>query len=123
MKEKNIDLGITLYDMNKQLMSKEKPLDPIEFASLIKRITKEMFNSDAKYWMLLSNERKDYTVFHLITPEGIINELKITLNNRGEILSIDEQESGAFEIWIRDSYTKECFVYYLFDYTFGMIEA
>ena len=46
-----------------------------------------------------------------------------TLVNRGQVLSIDKQEDGNYEIWIRDPKTKENFVYYLFDYSYGIIKA
>ena len=73
--------------------------------------------------MLLSNERKDYTVFRIkrSIPRNIIEEISIALNNRGQILSIDKQKDGNFEIWVKDFSTKEAFVYYLFDYTFGVV--
>ena len=58
-----------------------------------------------------------------LTKEGTIKELIPTLTNRGQVLSIDKQNDGNYEIWIKDFNTKENFVYYLFDYTFGIIKA
>lgn len=116
-----ITLG-NLYDFNKQAMSNEKPLDIIAFNRKTSDLINDIINK-SKYWMLLNNERKDYTVFILLTKEGSLQELRPTLLNRGEILSIDKQEDGNYEIWIRDKETKENFVYYLFDYSFGIIEA
>lgn len=121
MAELNTD--ITLYDINKNAMGQEKPLDPIEFNSVTKKTVELMDKSGKKFWMLLCNERKDYTVFIILTKEGILNEFRPTLQNRGMLLSIDPLENGAFEIWIRDPETKENFLYYLFDYTYGIIEA
>ena len=119
---KTLDLGVTLYDLNKQAMSKEPPLDVIAFNVKMVEVAKKL--ATKKYWMLLCNERKDYSVFKIDKPDKtrkLIDEVSVTLHNRGEILSIDEQEDGNFEIWIKDFSTREAFAYYLFDYTFGII--
>ena len=117
-----ISLG-DLYTFNKQAMSKVDPLS----ASLFHKDTRNMVStitaSRKPYWMLLCRERNDYTLFIILTEEGIYNEMIPTLENRGEILSIDKQDDGNYEIWIRDPETKENFAYYLFDYTFGVIKA
>ena len=118
------DLGITLYNLNKQAMSKEQPLDVIAFNNIISKVADKV--KDKEYWMLLCNERKDYTVFKIEHPNNrrtITEELSVTINNRGQVLSIDEQEDGNFEIWIKDYNTKEAFAYYLFDYTFGVVKV
>ena len=120
MSELNTD--ITLYDINKNAMGQEKPLDPIEFNSVTKKLVNEMVEK-SKYWMLLCRERNDYTVFIMLTLTGTLAEIRPTLQNRGEVIAIDPCESGAYEIWIRDPETKENFLYYLFDYTYGIVEA
>ena len=120
-KNKQINLGVSLYDVNKNLMANETPLDTI----LLNRKIIEVANcmTAKEYWMLLCNERKDYSVFKIENPNNLIEELTITLTNRGQVLSIDKQEDGNYEIWIRDYNTQENFVYYLFDYTFGIIKV
>lgn len=120
-----ISLG-DLYSFNKQAMSQIKPLDPIEFNYTTKHCIEDICRrprTENYYWMLLNNERKDYTVFNIKTIDGTIREFRETLMNRGQILSIDKQEDENYEIWIRDIKTQENFVYYLFDYNFGVIEA
>ena len=119
------DLGMNLYEFNKKGMDQLDPVDPISLFTQIQDIVEDILTvSDAKYWMLLCNERKDYTVFNLINPDinTFASDIKETLDNRGQVLSIDKQEDGNFEIWIRDFDTKENFVYYLFNYTYGVIE-
>ena len=122
-----VNLG-TLYDFNKEAMKKEKPLDAIQFNHLTKEIAEDMLNSlenDEHYWMLLCHEQRDYTLFNVIatsTSIEIENELRPTLHNRGLVLSIEKQKDGAWEIWIRDSYTEENFAYYLFQYDCGVVE-
>jgi hypothetical protein len=118
----DIDLGLNLYEFNKNAMSQLSPMDAIVLNKTVHEITSEMITT-SRYWMLLSNERKDYTVFIMLTDDGTAKELIPTLTNRGQVISIDKQEDGNYEIWIRDPETKENFVYYLFNYSFGIIEA
>lgn len=120
-----ITLG-NLYDFNKSAMAQFIPLDTISFNRETESAMKEIYKkakSGNCYWMLLNNERKDYTVFIIETFEGSLDEFRPTLLNRGQVLSIDKQEDENYEIWIRDPETKENFVYYLFDYSFGIIKA
>ena len=120
---KEIDTGLSMYEINKNLMKEDKPLDPIMINKVVKSTADGILSSFKKYWMLLCRERNDYTVFIINSSNNLENELKETLLNRGQLLSIDLQEDGNFEIWIRDPETEENFVYYLFDYTFGIIEV
>lgn len=118
-----INLG-NLYEFNKEAMKNENPLDPIELNSKTAMVAKDM-KYGSEYWMLLCHERRDYTLFNIISVVNhliIADELKSTLQNRGFILSIDEQPDGAWEIWIRDFETNENFAYYLFQYDEGVIE-
>ena len=114
---------MTLYDTAKQLAANESPMDPIIFNKKIDEVSKKMKKKYA--WMLLCRERNDYTVFLTdnATQVNISEELSPTLRNRGQILLIDEQPDGAFEIWIRDPETQENFAYYLFDYSNGIIDC
>jgi len=118
-----LDTGLTVYDINKNLMKDENPLDPIALNIAIKKTCDDILSSFKTYWMLLSNERKDYTVFIIKNSINLEQELKETIQNRGQVLDITRQEDGNFEIWVRDPETEENFVYYLFDYTFGIIEV
>ena len=121
-----LDLGMNLYDFNKQAMGQLPPLDPVEFNLITQRMVNDIYaraKQDKPYWMLLNNERKDYTVFIPLTEEGTLKELRPTLQNRGEVIDITKQEDGNYEIWIRDPASSENFAYYLFDYSFGVIKA
>ena len=124
----NIELG-NLYDFNKVAMNQFKPMDTISFNRAVLKIAQEMREaaeeSDRHYWMLLCHERRDYTLFNIIEAtiaNVIVNELSPTLKNRGEIVDIEKQEDGTYEIWIRDN-EKENFAYYLFPYDNGVIEV
>lgn len=116
------DLGMNLYDFNKQAYAQEKPLDSIILNNKVEEMVNDIFDK-SKYWMLLCSERKDYTIFILLTKAGTVREMIPTLLNRGEVLDIEKQKDGNYEIWIRDTNTKENFAYYLFDYEYGIIRA
>ena len=122
-----ITLG-NLYDFNKSAMSQLKPLDVIAFNTLTDELSSFIYDKsiaeNKTYWMLLNNERRDYTIFIPLTKEGILPELRETLTNRGLVLDIARKEDeDAYEIWIRDDQTNENFVYYMFDYTSAVIKA
>lgn len=77
--------------------------------------------------MLLSNERRDYTVFHLYEKENpnppaiAASELIGCLTDRGKIISIDKREDGNYEIWLRID--GEDFMYMLFPCDSFVIEC
>lgn len=87
-----------LYDLNKDLVEKEtKPLTQEELAVKKEMVHDFLISSEAEYYMLLCNEKKDYTVFNLLNmnemfpakdevPNILIDEC---LKNRGEIRSIE----------------------------------
>ena len=101
----NVELG-TAYDINKNLVKKYEH-------HLTEKELKEKFNH---YYMLLCNDRKDYTVFHTTVLEdkhSVPNELMECLTNRGLIYGIDRTEDGvAIEIWLMID--NEPYCYYFF---------
>ena len=112
-----------LYDLNKSAMQNEKALSSSALRNKLNEVKNHLFTKG--YFMLLCNERRDYTVFNIKANENISIakvDLKECLMNRGEILSIDKAEDGiAYEIWMRIE--GEIFVYYLFPYDMGVIEC
>ena len=117
---KKVSLG-SLYDMNKQIMKKQKPLGNLEIDN-IKLDLEQWFNWQLDgYAMLLCRERYDFTVFHLYElqnpnpPRIATNELINCLKNRGKILSIEKDinDDKIWEIWLKID--KEPYAYYLFN--------
>ena len=123
---------ISLYDFNKTNMAQVKPYDPIALNKLCGKAASEIWDSnflaeepkDKIYWMLLCRERNDYTIFCI---EHDVHELASALveclSNRGYVLDISRQDDGNYEIWIRDVYTQDNVVYYLFDYNGAIVEV
>ena len=125
---KNIDLGATIYDANKQLIQQTaKELNHLELAAKQQQL-EDWFNMEIDcYAMLLCNDRRDYTIFHLYenqnpNPQAIAAaECLGCLTDRGKILSMDLNKDKAWEIWLEID--KEPFCYYLFCYDNAVIEC
>jgi hypothetical protein len=118
--------------MNKQLMEQEPPITAEELQTAKEHlrawITKHF---KQKYLMLLCHELRDYTLFNLektnswaiaqpTTVYQTANDIVECMTNRGQLLVMDEQEDGAWELWIRND--EGCFAYYLFPYGEAVIE-
>lgn len=119
-----ITLG-NLYDFNKQAMLLEPVLNVVDKNVAIEKVVKELMeSSDVKAWMCLNHERRDYTIF-LNTQEPkmkgqIRQDLREYLDNRGDLISIEKQDDGAYEIWVKEN--AECFCYMFFDYSNAIID-
>lgn len=130
-KTSEVSLG-NLYDMNKQMMEQEPPITAEELQTAKENlrawITKHF---KQKYLMLLCHELRDYTLFNLdktnswaiaqpTTVYQAAGDIVECMTNRGQLLVMDEQEDGAWELWIRND--EGCFAYYLFPYGEAVIE-
>lgn len=121
-----------LYEMNKQLMEQEPPITSTELQLAKEHLRSWLtHNFKQKYFMLLCHELRDYTLFNLdktdswkIAPPDTImstaNDIIECMTNRGQLLVVDEQEDGAWELWIKNS--EGCFAYYLFPYGEAVLE-
>ena len=102
----------TLYDANKSIMSKQTPISEKEWSDKSKALVEFCKKTQNQYYMLLNRETYNFTLFNfhssnnhasLNTRKLIYDELKICLQNRGEVLSIElTEQENAYEIWIRD---------------------
>ena len=121
----------TLYDMNKQLMARMPSLDREAVLTAYDGLKAWFQNHTGRYYMLLCNERHDYTLFNLdksatwaVIPiehtESAATDVMECLTNRGALLAADLQNDDAWEFWIRDY--EECYAYYLFPYDQAVIE-
>lgn len=128
-KESEVSLG-NLYDMNKQIMANEPEIGADVLTQKKEEMTKwvnEYFKQS--YFMLLCNERKDYTVFRMRDSvatigavQNMVNDVVECMTNRGTLLSIDLQEAGGWELWMKGADDGECSAYYLFPYGAAVLE-
>lgn len=115
-----------LYEMNKQLMAAAPALTAEQTMEKEPTLTKWFTDHFCQqYFMLLCKEQSDYTIFNLDktstwhTPRTGVAEQAAAdvidcMLNRGVLLSIDLQDDGVWELWIRNR--EGCFAYYLFPY-------
>ena len=122
---KKAEIKTDLHAMNKMLMAQLPELEEKRKNELSKEIRNLALAEDGafKYLMLLSNERKDYTVFalrnknRLEVADTLAKEVMECLENRGQIKEFDvKKDANAIEIWIDDAF------YALFVYDLGVIE-
>lgn len=123
-----VDLGMNLYEFNKQGMKVYDPLDRIALGVKVSDMAKEIFSREGtlKYWMLLNNEMKDYTVFHFNSRDNrsqFQKDFIETILNRGvNVTEIEKQPNGSYEVWVRDKETDEDKLYMFFNYEWGVVE-
>ena len=117
------NIEMSLYDMNKQIMFQMPELSEekiVEAKELIKTYHQNIAN---KYYMLLCNEYKYYTIFNCEFPdqEKLEEVVFECLNNVGTIVAVDPTEDGAaVEIWVK--FKEEAKVFYFFGYDKGVID-
>lgn len=119
-----------LYDMNKIFIKDHEPeLTEGNLNSKKQIIIDFIKKCNNNYYMLLCNERKDYTVFRwkdlnsALAPFEMANILvDECLKNRGSIRGIDlTQAKDAMEIWL--VIDDDAYVYYFFPYDAAVIEV
>ena len=91
----NIDSGLTIYDINKQGMAGFSKLSKKNLETAIFKLRKYAENTNNRYYMLLCNDRRDFTLFRLKEKElknriNMIEDLKECLQNRGDIIDVNE---------------------------------
>lgn len=98
----------SLYALNQQAYDTVNPLGIKEKHDQLNNLYEWVKEQRCDYTMLLCHERRDYTIFRYKTREdkkynnGIFNDLKECLENRGKILDVRYvQDQDAWEIWIR----------------------
>lgn len=126
---KEISLG-TLYDVNKNLvLNNEIELTEGNINSKKEIVTNFIRKTNNSYYMLLCNEKKDYTVFKIneknndnSIKEIVLIFIEECLKNRGEIRGIDlTKDKDAIEVWL--IIENEAYCYYFFPYDAAIIEV
>lgn len=121
-------VNVSLYELNQGAMSAAPAMtdDAIKAA---KETISDFVQSyhHAKYFLLLSNEKRYYTVFSVGNTTGtdfdyetIEDEVINCLQNQGTIKDIDKVDNGI-EFWV--TVDNNSYVYYLFNYDQGVIKC
>ena len=116
-------VNVSLFEINQSAMTALPAYDDQSIASAKDRIAKWYEKNKGSYFMLLSNERRYFTIFHIgnTSNKPFLEELFDCLMELGEIKDISINEDGAVECWITSENTS--YVYYLFNYDRGIIEC
>lgn len=113
---------ITLYEMAKQMVANETPMDPIQFNIEMKTVAEKICLGLNNYYFLICPDLRQYVMFHLnignSTFESVQKEISETLLNRGSILLIDKEKENEniWEFWIKDIYDESIYMYQLVPY-------
>lgn len=121
--------GLTsnLYELNQGAMTLAPEMDEINLNTAKEKIANFILNQNSKYFMLLNNEKKYYTLFITGFDTGtdfnyskLEDEVIDCMQNLGTLKDIDEVE-GGIEIWVTEK--DNSYVYYLFDFQGGIIKC
>ena len=118
------DLNLSLYDMNKQIISQLPTYSPEQLEEAKDTIVGYVSDRQHKdeYYMLLCHDLKYFTIFvrHTNPKENIEDALLDCIHNVGEIKSIERSaDEQALEIWV--TVDGEAYVMYFFDYGRGIV--
>ena len=129
VKDENVlDTGLTLYDVNKQLVSQLPDFTEEQLEEAIKTIDSYIQEFKASYYMLLNKEIGYYTILHItncyVDEPLCCSEALECIKDIGVIKSVARTEDGqAIEIWFKQNNTDEIYVAYLFAYDGGVVEC
>ena len=124
--EGNVNLGMTIYDLNKQVISQMGILEGAAREEAHLHITDMATSSNNTYFMLLCRDINYYTLFKLNKDNNglcnIANEVFECVEDIGAIKSVESVEGDAIEIWVHPV-DEDPIVMYLFPYDAGVIEC
>ncbi len=117
----------SLYELNQGAVTGLPPMGEDAIKTVKQQIATFVFNQDSKYFMLLNNERKYYTVFITgydtetdFNYPKIEDEIIECLQYQGELKDVSNVP-GGMEFWITSE--NASYVYYLFNYGGGVIKC
>lgn len=115
------DINLSLYDMNKQIMTQLPPLVDMEKAA--EAVNTLYGKTENEFYMLYGKEISYFTLFRMDKPYWFFEELILCLHSIGVIKAIDMTEDGnAVEIWVMDD-NNEATCLYLFPYDDGLVKV
>ncbi len=118
----DIQMG-NVYEVNKQIM-KDQPFLTREQIEDKFDLIYDFFYNNKTYFMLLCNERKDYTLFNIMSGSQIdyaVEDVFECFENRGFLQAIElTEDKDAIEFWVKIN--NESYCYYLFPYDEGVLE-
>lgn len=115
------DINLSLYDINKQIISQLPPLEDIDAAC--KAVNNLYEKTKNEFYMLYGKEISYFTLFRMDKPEWFFEELSLCLHSIGVIKAMDlTEDESAVEIWVVDD-NNEATCLYLFPYDDGLVKV
>ena len=116
---------MNLYEMNKIGYASLPAMTKEDLNKSCEKICEFLKNNPSKYYLMLNNESKYYTLYTFRPNYANFLEMAKTIveivEQLGEVKSIEPTAANdALEFWI--IYENECRVFYLFDYSRGVVE-
>lgn len=118
--------GIKLYDFAKEIVKRQKVISKERLEKCMTKISNTAILCN--YLLLMCPDNRQFVFFvvpddeynnYVELTDVIKNDLLEVLQARGQILDIDMSNHGrrVWEIWIKDKYDDNTYVYQLCDYT------
>lgn len=114
---------MNIYEVNQMAYNSLPPIAKEDILAQTKRVQEFLQANPSKYYMLLCNECKYYTLFTFTDGfkfKEMANEIIDIIISLGDIVSIEFNETD-FEVWVKDEETSH--VFYFFNYEPGVIEV
>ena len=117
------NVNVSLYDMNKQIISQIEKMEKDEMIKILDEFVDK--NCNVKYFMCLNHEKRYFTLFHKYQEQYFTVDVTFAeavlecLEAVGEVKTIDKYED-RLEIWVEDKDT--LFDFLLFSYDEGVVE-
>ena len=130
--DKNVDMGINLYEFNKVNMAKMPILKTGSELRRVKQTIKSFVEEKAStYFMLLNHELRYFTLFNF--KNGLLTDIKENAMAKDVIECVESMElglidifpddgNGALEIWAKDTEEDIAHMFLLFPYNEGVLE-
>ena len=119
------NFGMTMYDLNKQIIAQMGVLEGMAREQAHLLITDTVATSEQIYFMLLCRDINYYTLFKLDKDNSglcnVASEVFECAEDIGALKSVESVE-GAIEIWVHPT-DKDPLAMYLFPYDAGVIEC
>lgn len=117
-------LGITMYELNKQLISQLPRLTAKKIQESKHLITQYGLSTNNQFYLLYGKEISYFTLFQIEDFESFGKEVISCLKEVGVIKAIDlTEDKTAIEIWITQNDTTDSVCLYLFPYDAGIVKV
>lgn len=117
-------LELNLYDLNKNIISQLNPLTSNEITVKMDLIKDYYNKTNNNYHMLLCRDFNYYTIFtydSMMSFPSFSGAVCTIITELGEVYSIEINDDGVMEIWIKPTGEESPYAFYLFPYDAGVV--